>query len=260
MPISIDHIVIAVKDLGQASADYAAAGFTVTPGGEHTGGATHNSLVSFADGTYFELIAIKDPSKITGHRFFTLLEKGDGSVAFALLSADLAVESAAISARGLQTVGPRIGGRLRPDGQQVDWRTLQLESDPEAPLPFLIDDQTPRVLRVPDGAATKHPLGDLTVSGITIAVADLAATSTVFTKLLSEGADVTSSVPGVAAARRFAVGSQWIDLAQPSDGSEIGAFQGERGDGLFQIHLAGGASASELPFNLTHGVHISVAS
>ena len=37
---AIDHIVILVADLAAASADYAALGFTVTPGGEHTGGQT----------------------------------------------------------------------------------------------------------------------------------------------------------------------------------------------------------------------------
>ena len=33
MTIGIDHIVIAVNDLERAVADYAAAGFTVTPAG-----------------------------------------------------------------------------------------------------------------------------------------------------------------------------------------------------------------------------------
>ena len=32
MPSRIDHIIIGVRDLAQASADYVAAGFTVTPG------------------------------------------------------------------------------------------------------------------------------------------------------------------------------------------------------------------------------------
>ena len=49
----IDHIVIAVRDLAAASDDYARLGFTVTLGGEHTGGATHNALISFAYGAYF---------------------------------------------------------------------------------------------------------------------------------------------------------------------------------------------------------------
>ena len=65
---NIDHIVIVVRDLARASADYARAGFTVTPGGEHTGGATHNALITFADGAYLELLAFKVPGK-TEHRW-----------------------------------------------------------------------------------------------------------------------------------------------------------------------------------------------
>src|ERR1041384_7550234 len=66
---AIDHIVILVNDLAAAIADYTALGFTVTPGGEHTGGATHNALVGFDDGVYFELIAFKEPSRQQDHRW-----------------------------------------------------------------------------------------------------------------------------------------------------------------------------------------------
>src|SRR5262249_39708681 len=58
----LDHVVIAVSDLDQAIADYRRLGFTVNPGGVHHGGASHNALVVFADGSYFELIAYMKPS------------------------------------------------------------------------------------------------------------------------------------------------------------------------------------------------------
>ncbi len=60
MIIGIDHIVILVPDLEQAERDYTARGFTVTPGGEHAGGLTHNALIALADGSYLELIAFRD--------------------------------------------------------------------------------------------------------------------------------------------------------------------------------------------------------
>ncbi|MDQ2809182.1 MAG: VOC family protein [Chloroflexota bacterium] len=60
MIIGIDHIVILVPDLTQAEQDYTALGFTVTPGGEHAGGLTHNALIALADGSYLELIAFRD--------------------------------------------------------------------------------------------------------------------------------------------------------------------------------------------------------
>ncbi len=55
----IDHVVILVKDLAQATADYTELGFTVVPGGEHSDGASHNALIAFADGSYIELFAFK---------------------------------------------------------------------------------------------------------------------------------------------------------------------------------------------------------
>ena len=65
----IDHVVILVKNLDQAVADYTQLGFNVVPGGEHTDGATHNALVAFADGSYLELIAFK--REAPEHRWWT---------------------------------------------------------------------------------------------------------------------------------------------------------------------------------------------
>src|SRR4051812_10582726 len=53
---TIDHVLIHAADLDDATRRYTAAGFTVTAGGRHPG-YTHNALVSFADGSYLELIA-----------------------------------------------------------------------------------------------------------------------------------------------------------------------------------------------------------
>src|SRR6516164_4502171 len=53
----LDHVVIRVRDLEEACADYRALGFTVTPGGEHPTLGTRNALIPFEDDTYLELIA-----------------------------------------------------------------------------------------------------------------------------------------------------------------------------------------------------------
>ncbi|MCC6791858.1 MAG: VOC family protein [Thermomicrobiales bacterium] len=250
MPKRLDHLVIAVHDLDRASADFAAAGFVVTPGGEHTGGATHNALVSFVDGAYFELIAIKDPEKARTHRWFDALNRDDGAIDFALDAPGLDATSQQLAATGLAVDGPRRGGRLRPDGRQVDWQMLQPASDPPAPLPFLIEDLTPRELRVPGGAATHHPLGPVRVAGLTIVVGDLAAASRAFTALL-----------GPADGNRFAIGSQWLELVPAGDpGSVTGQLHQARGDGIFRIDLAGAGpgTSQTLPAELTHGVEIRV--
>ena len=52
----IDHLVIVVKDLDQATRDYRELGFNVVAGGQHPVGS-HNALIAFEDGSYLEIIA-----------------------------------------------------------------------------------------------------------------------------------------------------------------------------------------------------------
>ena len=94
MAHSIDHILVLVRDLAAASADYAAAGFTVTPGGVHADGTTHNALIPFADGTYLELIAPTRGDRLPDEVFGPRLQRGEGLVDYALGAADLDVEAA----------------------------------------------------------------------------------------------------------------------------------------------------------------------
>src|SRR6266851_5718092 len=57
----LDHVVLVVLDLDAAVADHRTRGFTVTPGGVHAGGMTHNALVGFQDGTALGDLVAKPP-------------------------------------------------------------------------------------------------------------------------------------------------------------------------------------------------------
>lgn len=254
---SIDHVVIAVRDLAQAVADYERAGFTVTLGGEHAGGATHNALISFADGAYLELIAFKEPDRPQPHRWWDKLRQGEGLVDFALLADDLAAEADRLTAAGLAVDGPDGGGRTRPDGQEVAWRGAVLPAAAGF-LPFLIEDVTPRELRVPGGAATAHALGATGVAGVTVVVADLDRSAADFAKLLGQEGASAPERDGVRAARRFAIGPHWVDLAQPDDpDGDLGRHLAARGDGPFALVLRA-ATGRELSVATTHGARIGV--
>lgn len=258
---SIDHVVIAVRDLAQASVDYERAGFTVTPGGEHAGGATHNALISFADGAYFELIAFKEPVRPQPHRWWAKLAVGEGLVDFALLVDAAAAEAARLATAGVAFVGPEEGGRTRTDGERITWRNLAPAAT-VTPLPFLIEDVTPRDRRVPGGAAAGHACGATGVAGLTVVVADLARAANAFAALL--GAPGTASSPdrdGVGEGRRFAVGSQWVDVVEPDHAaSDLRRHLESRGDGPFAVVLggagAGTGSSEPLPETATHGARI----
>jgi catechol 2,3-dioxygenase-like lactoylglutathione lyase family enzyme len=254
----IDHIVIAVRDLATASDDYARLGFTVTPGGEHTGGATHNALISFADGAYFELIAFREPDRPQEHKWWARFAKGEGTVDFALLSESVDFEGDRLKQAGIEIDGPHDGGRLRPDGQRIAWRNLGLKAA-GAPLPFLIEDVTTRDLRVPTGAATEHELGVTGIAGLVLLVADLDRAIGPYQALLdTPGESSTPVVEGVRRARRFRFGSQWIELteADPS-AADLQRHIKERGPGPYEIVLAGtGANGEQFPLDLTHGARI----
>ena len=254
----IDHIVIAVRDLAAASDDYAQLGFTVTPGGEHTGGATHNALISFADGAYFELIAFKEPDHPQDHKWWATFAKGEGTVDFALLSESVDFEGDRLKQAGIELDGPHDGGRLRPDGQHIAWRNLGLTAA-GVPLPFMIEDVTNRELRVPTGAAVEHELGVTGIAGLVLLVADLDRATAPYEALLdTSGESSAANVEGVRRAWRFAFGSQWIDLAEADpSASDLTRHIQERGAGPYEIVLAGaGSNAEFLPLDRTHGARI----
>jgi catechol 2,3-dioxygenase-like lactoylglutathione lyase family enzyme len=253
MTHEIDHIVVAVNDLDQTTADYTRAGFTVLDGGTHAGGLTRNSLVTFQDGSYLELIALVDPAQRPDHRFFTKLENGDGPIAFALRSDGLDEEAGTLQNTELQPNGPRDGGRARPDGQQVIWKTLSVESDAAPALPFLIEDVTDRTLRVPNGISSEHVLEVSGIEGVVIAVGDLDASRAAFTTLLGEPRVVDNRL-------RYAAGDQWIELVVPDGVSDLADFHANRGDNLYQIVLRplDGAPHRELSSSATHGLRVRV--
>jgi len=147
----LDHVIIAVDDLDQAIEDYRALGFTTNFGGRHTNKVTHNALICFQDGTYLELIAPTGEYAAPGSPKYSPLIEGRGLTGYALLSHDLVADSAALRARGAQVSEVRQGLRLRQDGVELQWRSADIDGGTS---PFLIQDVTPRNLRVLDDIQT----------------------------------------------------------------------------------------------------------
>ncbi|HEV8470623.1 MAG TPA: VOC family protein [Candidatus Limnocylindria bacterium] len=178
----LDHVVHVARDLARAMEDHRRRGFTVTPGGEHADGLTYNALIPFADGSYLELVAFHDLDRSLTHRWWKVAADGGGLADFALLSDDLAADTAALGE--LVARHPAEGGRTRPDGTQLKWRTAVLVP----PLPFLIEDVTARDLRVPGGAATLHANGATGIGSIAVGAHDVAEAEWGYAKLRERGA------------------------------------------------------------------------
>jgi catechol 2,3-dioxygenase-like lactoylglutathione lyase family enzyme len=256
MLLGIDHVVIVVRDLAQTTTDYTQLGFTVTPGGEHADGATHNVLITFFDGTYLELIAFKEPDRPQTHPWWPRLAAGEGLADFALLSNDLVADAQRWQTHGLHLQGPSDGGRLRPDGQRLEWRTVRFMDHPA--LPFVIEDRTPRGLRVPSGDAAEHQLPVTGIAGVTVATGQLAAVAQAYAALLGNAVahDPASDV--------YALGSQWLMLA---DGAadpqgEVATYLARFGDEPFSIALKTEDAVSDVvgfdDLALTHGARFTL--
>lgn len=227
---SIDHIVILVKDLEAAQADYISLGFTVEPGGEHSDGTTHNALVSFADGTYLELIAFKKSNP--DHRWWQYQARGEGLIDFALLPDDIMAEVAAIRGRGLDLQGPFPGGRVRPDGQQISWQTAMATTQD---LPFLCADVTSRELRVPSGAAWVHYNGVSGVARLGIVVSNLAESVQRYEALLGSPPQAQTQ-DGEAT---FIIAAAAIVLVEPKADRDpdLAAYLAQHGSGPYNLVL-----------------------
>jgi catechol 2,3-dioxygenase-like lactoylglutathione lyase family enzyme len=265
MPLPLDHIVIAVNDLAQASADYRELGFNVLPGGEHPGRTSHNALVVFSDGTYLELIAWQGPA--TNERWYnTLQAHGEGLVDFALLPDDTATALAAARARGLLTLhGPVDGGRVRPDGERLQWQSARHET-PD--VPFLCGDVTPRRLRVPDDPASRtHGNGATGVASVCVALHDLDQGLQRYQALL--GPETVFSKPTVVSGLGLrtaiaALPGLKLVLTEPVAGDESAPARelrerlATRGEGPCAFTLSASSGLRMLDEALTHGVAIEL--
>jgi catechol 2,3-dioxygenase-like lactoylglutathione lyase family enzyme len=242
MITGIDHVVILVNELEQGIDQYRRLGFNVTPGGKHPR-FTHNALVPFADGSYLELIAFWEQPEEGGdmHRWYRYLAAGGGLIDFALASDNLEADIHDIASRGLRYDGPNPGARSRPDGQQVAWKMGWLPGDNPGAVPFLIEDVTPRSLRVPSGEAARHENGVRGIRSLAVAVRDQQIARQRYQQLLGRdepdgtGLKNLENADGV----YFLVGPHRIDLASPTGPGPLADQLARRGDSLYELTLLG---------------------
>ena len=166
MLLGIDHLVIAVRDLGASTAELERSlGLRAGGGGRHPAFGTQNRLIWLGD-SYLELVGIVDPVVAAQSWFGRLvqaeLERGEGLVTWAVASDALDADVAALRGFGSTLGEPAAGERRRDDGSVVRWRA-SLPERPGPAEPFLIEhDPTSAEWTAADRAARKderHPLG-----------------------------------------------------------------------------------------------------
>ncbi len=246
----LDHLVILVRDLDRAVRGYEGLGFTVTLGGEHADGLTRNALIPFEDGSYLELVAFVDPEdardNVWGWRRF--LSSGGGLIDYCAASDDLQADVGRLTERGFGVDGPADGGRRLPDGKEIRWLIARIRQEGRL-LPFMIEDRTPRGLRVPGGPSAEHPNGALGICHLRIATPDAEGAVRAF-------ATLTGSLSGPGTPLRL--GPCALSVVTPEEEDEARHRLGASGPGPFGVGLAtdvpGGAE--ELDRGLSQGVSI----
>lgn len=255
--LKLDHVVLVTKDLQAATRQFKQLGFTITPGGKHTGGLTQNVLVILSDGSYLQVVSPNRPGHLrwlqTLRRFGLLglvtykqslmqkrftqdLSSGPGLVDFALLAEDLETTMSSSLRRGLLLLGPVQGSRQRFDGQEVSYRTAV---PPYFDLPFLIADNSPRNLRVPSPEDITHPNSARAIVGISLIVKQMADSLARYRSLLGSDPDTSSrfAITGTQIAE-FHIQQTTLSLAAPQRGTKnLRRYPGSRSGRPYCIYL-----------------------
>jgi catechol 2,3-dioxygenase-like lactoylglutathione lyase family enzyme len=252
----IDHVVIAVNELEAAIASYSRAGFTVVRGGRHPIG-THNALVAFADGSYFELIAFLKPG--TGHPWQKALDKGGGLTDFCMRTDNLAADVESMRRSGAKIGDPYPLTRDRPDGYHLSWVLAVPEPPFNGQIPFLIKDDTPRDERVPRERA--HRNGATGIRTLAIAVGDPGATSRYYARVLGRPGAAVERADLEGAGVTFTTGPNELQLlASKTENGPLAQWVRERGQSPFEVVLAtAGSGTTTLDPALLQGARIRFA-
>lgn len=254
MILGIDHLVIVVKDLAQATRDFEGLGFTVVPGGQHPVGS-HNSLISFSDGSYLEIISFY--REAIDHRWWESLEKGEGLIDYCLQTDDLRGDTQKLRQAGVAINDPVPWSRKRPDGYELKWLLALATGSHRGVAPFLIEDTTPRTERIPQQMLHKN--GAFGIGTLTVAVGELSKVEQWYQTLLGTAGmpfdDEMLDAKGV----RFTIGSHHVEFVMPTDAaSPLVNWMREHGPSPYAATLLTHTVQTDLlDLNLTHGANLS---
>lgn len=250
----IDHLVIVVKNLDQAVKDYTELGFTVIPGGQHPVGS-HNALISFADGSYLEIIAFY--REAIDHRWWEALEKGERLVDYCMQTDGLRSDTEKLRTAGVAINDPIPWSRKRPDGFELKWLLSLATGSHRGVAPFLIEDVTPREERIPQ--QFQHKNGATGLGTLTVAVGELSKVELWYQSVLGmTGMPFDDQMVG-AKGVQFTVGPHHLEFVMPTDASSpLVNWMREYGPSPYSATLLG-PSASPVTFDLklSHGANLN---
>jgi hypothetical protein len=255
MILGIDHLVIVVNDLDQAARDYQQLGFTVVPGGQHPVGS-HNVLISFADGSYLEIIAFY--REAIDHRWWDPLQKGERMVDFCFQTDELRGDTKKLQDAAVAINNPVPWSRKRPDGYELKWLLSLATGSHRGVAPFLIEDVTPRIERIPQQFV--HANQTAGIEKLIVAVGELGQIGKWYGALLGvKGEPFADSTLG-ADGLRFQAGPHTLDFVSPRQAnSPLVHWLREFGPSPYAAVLKSARDGVEtLESGLTHGAQFLI--
>lgn len=187
----VDHVVVAVRDLDAATAQWQRLGFTLSPRGTHSPHVgTGNTTIMLQD-DYLELLGVLTPTEQNAptRRF---LETREGIERTAFTTDDAAAGAALLKARGLQPLGPVHFGRpvTLPGGGAGEARfnvfRWPLDENPGGMRIFACQHLTRESVWI--GELMRHANGATRILRIEILAADARAAAQHMSRLIDEPA------------------------------------------------------------------------
>ena len=185
----IDRVVFAWAHLEALAGAFASVGLTTDYGGIHTNGATHMATLGFGDGSYLELISVRQPGQqapVWQHHIAT----NGGLCAWSVSVGDVHRVSDRLRTLQVPVDGPRSSSRRRPDGETIESEIAFVGAEGMGSLhPFMITDRTPRENRVRVSESLDGS-GLAGLDSVVLAVPDVVAAAIEFQRVYGAGEPV----------------------------------------------------------------------
>ena len=189
MAFQIDRVVFAWAHLEALAGAFASVGLTTDYGGIHTNGATHLSTLGFEDGTYIELISVRQPGQQAPVWQRHIATNG-GLCAWSVSVGDVQKVCDRLKKLRVPVDGPRASSRRRPDGETIESEIAFVGAEGMGSLhPFMITDRTPRGHRVRISDAVRGS-GLAGLDSVVLAAPDVEAAAIEFQRVYGAGEPV----------------------------------------------------------------------
>ena len=226
--LELDHVSVCGSNLDTLRQTFTDVGMTADLGGPHGNGVTQMASIGFDDASYIELIAPIKPGVTAGSGWAKFMSEDAVACAWAVGTNVLLQEVDRLKKAGIPVKGPERGSRKRPDGMSIEWMTADVGSGtPGSTLPFIIEDETPRVWRVQTSASMKGaPVSG--VENVVLGVNNLDASIALFRKAYGWAEPITETQKDIGKLAYFP--GEPVILAAPSNGGWLSDRLGKFGE------------------------------